>query len=163
MRCLLATLYFTTFLEQIPVGTLHIIFHPFSSPLSHVDSASILVIITNGNNYTVPIQHYFIGLLGSKKCLKFIKKTHNLNAYITVTEELALKQAEEAERRLLKGVCCVCLSACLCVLDVHVLHIMIWSHIFIFLAGAPKGPLDPFCCEGQLLHREHQEHLCLKC
>uniref|UniRef100_A0A8C7DI93 Glutaminyl-tRNA amidotransferase subunit QRSL1 n=1 Tax=Oncorhynchus kisutch TaxID=8019 RepID=A0A8C7DI93_ONCKI len=52
----------------------------------------------------LPIQHYFIGLLASKKCLKLIKKTHNLNAYITVTEELALKQAEEAERRLLKGV-----------------------------------------------------------
>uniref|UniRef100_A0A674DNP6 Glutaminyl-tRNA amidotransferase subunit QRSL1 n=1 Tax=Salmo trutta TaxID=8032 RepID=A0A674DNP6_SALTR len=54
-------------------------------------------------NYTVPIQHYLIGLLGSKKCLKMIKKSHNLNAYITLTEELALKQAEEAESRLLKG------------------------------------------------------------
>ncbi|KAL0969295.1 hypothetical protein UPYG_G00225180 [Umbra pygmaea] len=39
-----------------------------------------------------------------QKCLKRIKKTHHLNAYITVTEKLALKQAEEAEIRLRKGV-----------------------------------------------------------
>lgn len=38
-----------------------------------------------------------------RKCLNRIKKTQNLNAYITVTEELALKQAQEAEDRLLKG------------------------------------------------------------
>ncbi|KAK6304255.1 hypothetical protein J4Q44_G00248410 [Coregonus suidteri] len=38
-----------------------------------------------------------------RKCLNRIKKTHHLNAYITVTEELALKQAQEAESRLLKG------------------------------------------------------------
>uniref|UniRef100_A0A4W5MMW0 Glutamyl-tRNA(Gln) amidotransferase subunit A, mitochondrial n=1 Tax=Hucho hucho TaxID=62062 RepID=A0A4W5MMW0_9TELE len=38
-----------------------------------------------------------------RKCLNRIKKTHYLNAYITVTEELALKQAQEAESRLLKG------------------------------------------------------------
>ncbi|CDQ68689.1 unnamed protein product [Oncorhynchus mykiss] len=38
-----------------------------------------------------------------RKCLDRIKKTHYLNAYITVTEELALKQAQEAESRLLKG------------------------------------------------------------
>ncbi|XP_067099257.1 glutamyl-tRNA(Gln) amidotransferase subunit A, mitochondrial [Osmerus mordax] len=37
------------------------------------------------------------------KCLNRIKKTQSLNAYITVTEELALKQAQEADDRLLKG------------------------------------------------------------
>ncbi|CAF93908.1 unnamed protein product, partial [Tetraodon nigroviridis] len=39
-----------------------------------------------------------------RKCLNQIKKTQHLNAYITVTEEIALKQAEEAETRLLQGV-----------------------------------------------------------
>ncbi|KAF7649523.1 hypothetical protein LDENG_00140140 [Lucifuga dentata] len=39
-----------------------------------------------------------------RKCLNHIKKTQHLNAYITVTEELALKQAQEAEIRLQKGV-----------------------------------------------------------
>ncbi|XP_070697939.1 glutamyl-tRNA(Gln) amidotransferase subunit A, mitochondrial [Pempheris klunzingeri] len=38
-----------------------------------------------------------------RKCLNRIKKTRHLNAYITVTEELALKQAQEAESRLLRG------------------------------------------------------------
>lgn len=38
-----------------------------------------------------------------RKCLNQIKKTHHLNAYITVTEEQALAQAQEAETRLLKG------------------------------------------------------------
>ncbi|TKS86165.1 Glutamyl-tRNA(Gln) amidotransferase subunit A, mitochondrial [Collichthys lucidus] len=38
-----------------------------------------------------------------RKCLNRIKKTQHLNAYITVTEELALKQAREAETRLLQG------------------------------------------------------------
>ncbi|KAM9340991.1 glutamyl-tRNA(Gln) amidotransferase subunit A, mitochondrial [Symphorus nematophorus] len=38
-----------------------------------------------------------------RKCLNRIKKTQHLNAYITVTEELALKQAQEAETRLLRG------------------------------------------------------------
>ncbi|KAG9268285.1 glutamyl-tRNA(Gln) amidotransferase subunit A, mitochondrial isoform X1 [Astyanax mexicanus] len=38
-----------------------------------------------------------------KKCLKRIKKTHYLNSFITVTEELAMKQAQEAEHRLLRG------------------------------------------------------------
>ncbi|XP_076604802.1 glutamyl-tRNA(Gln) amidotransferase subunit A, mitochondrial [Chaetodon auriga] len=38
-----------------------------------------------------------------KKCLNRIKKTQYLNAYITQTEELALKQAQEAETRLLHG------------------------------------------------------------
>ncbi|XP_074516066.1 glutamyl-tRNA(Gln) amidotransferase subunit A, mitochondrial isoform X2 [Sebastes fasciatus] len=38
-----------------------------------------------------------------RKCLNHIKKTQHLNAYITVTEELALKQAQEAETRLLRG------------------------------------------------------------
>uniref|UniRef100_A0A3Q3VUE7 Glutamyl-tRNA(Gln) amidotransferase subunit A, mitochondrial n=1 Tax=Mola mola TaxID=94237 RepID=A0A3Q3VUE7_MOLML len=40
-----------------------------------------------------------------RKCLNRIKKTRHLNAYITVTEESALKQAQEAETRLLRGVC----------------------------------------------------------
>ena len=39
-----------------------------------------------------------------RKCLNRIKKTQHLNAYITVTEQQALKQAEEAESRLLQGV-----------------------------------------------------------
>ncbi|XP_047467649.1 glutamyl-tRNA(Gln) amidotransferase subunit A, mitochondrial [Mugil cephalus] len=39
-----------------------------------------------------------------RKCLNRIKKTQHLNAYITVTEELALKQAQQAETRLLRGV-----------------------------------------------------------
>lgn len=39
-----------------------------------------------------------------RKCLKLISKTQHLNSYITVTEELALRQAAEAERRLLQGV-----------------------------------------------------------
>ncbi|XP_072546116.1 glutamyl-tRNA(Gln) amidotransferase subunit A, mitochondrial isoform X2 [Salminus brasiliensis] len=38
-----------------------------------------------------------------RKCLNRIKKTHYLNSYITVTEELAMKQAQEAEHRLLQG------------------------------------------------------------
>ncbi|KAM3594712.1 uncharacterized protein V6R79_012719 [Siganus canaliculatus] len=38
-----------------------------------------------------------------RKCLNRIKKTQHLNAYITVTEESALKQAQEAEARLLRG------------------------------------------------------------
>uniref|UniRef100_A0A3Q3E9Y4 Glutamyl-tRNA(Gln) amidotransferase subunit A, mitochondrial n=2 Tax=Labrus bergylta TaxID=56723 RepID=A0A3Q3E9Y4_9LABR len=41
-----------------------------------------------------------------RKCLNRIKKTQHLNAYITVTEELALKQAQEAETRLLQGHLC---------------------------------------------------------
>ncbi|KAM6912808.1 glutamyl-tRNA(Gln) amidotransferase subunit A, mitochondrial [Xenentodon cancila] len=39
-----------------------------------------------------------------RKCLNRIKKSRHLNAYITVTEELSLKQAEQAESRLLRGV-----------------------------------------------------------
>ncbi|XP_072221458.1 glutamyl-tRNA(Gln) amidotransferase subunit A, mitochondrial [Leuresthes tenuis] len=39
-----------------------------------------------------------------RKCLNRIKKTQHLNAYITVTEELSLKQAQESETRLLEGV-----------------------------------------------------------
>ncbi|XP_061599827.1 glutamyl-tRNA(Gln) amidotransferase subunit A, mitochondrial [Cololabis saira] len=39
-----------------------------------------------------------------RKCLNRIKKTWHLNAYITVTEELSLKQAEQSEARLLQGV-----------------------------------------------------------
>ncbi|XP_015428216.1 PREDICTED: glutamyl-tRNA(Gln) amidotransferase subunit A, mitochondrial isoform X3 [Myotis davidii] len=37
------------------------------------------------------------------KCLSLIKKTKFLNAYITVSEEVALKQAEESEKRYKKG------------------------------------------------------------
>ncbi|KAH0508527.1 Glutamyl-tRNA(Gln) amidotransferase subunit A, mitochondrial [Microtus ochrogaster] len=38
-----------------------------------------------------------------KKCLSLITKTKYLNAYITVSEEVALKQAEESERRYKQG------------------------------------------------------------
>ncbi|XP_052607519.1 glutamyl-tRNA(Gln) amidotransferase subunit A, mitochondrial isoform X2 [Peromyscus californicus insignis] len=38
-----------------------------------------------------------------KKCLSLIKKTKYLNAYITVSEEVALKQAEESEKRYKEG------------------------------------------------------------
>ncbi|XP_061699162.1 glutamyl-tRNA(Gln) amidotransferase subunit A, mitochondrial isoform X2 [Syngnathoides biaculeatus] len=38
-----------------------------------------------------------------RKCLNRIKQNQHLNAYITVTEELGLKQAHEAETRLLRG------------------------------------------------------------
>ncbi|XP_021061123.1 glutamyl-tRNA(Gln) amidotransferase subunit A, mitochondrial [Mus pahari] len=38
-----------------------------------------------------------------KKCLSLIKKTKYLNAYITVSEEVALKQAEESEKRYKQG------------------------------------------------------------
>ncbi|XP_034163952.2 glutamyl-tRNA(Gln) amidotransferase subunit A, mitochondrial [Pangasianodon hypophthalmus] len=38
-----------------------------------------------------------------RKCLQRIKKTRHLNAYITVTEELAMRQAQEADDRLLRG------------------------------------------------------------
>ncbi|CAO2627836.1 Glutamyl-tRNA(Gln) amidotransferase subunit A, mitochondrial [Lemmus lemmus] len=38
-----------------------------------------------------------------RKCLSLIKKTKYLNAYITVSEEVALKQAEESERRYKQG------------------------------------------------------------
>ncbi|MEE6475955.1 hypothetical protein FKM82_010914 [Ascaphus truei] len=38
-----------------------------------------------------------------QKCLSFIKETTILNAYITVTEDIALKQAEEAEKRFSRG------------------------------------------------------------
>ncbi|XP_006747570.2 glutamyl-tRNA(Gln) amidotransferase subunit A, mitochondrial, partial [Leptonychotes weddellii] len=38
-----------------------------------------------------------------QKCLSLIKKTKFLNAYITVPEEVALKQAEESEKRYKKG------------------------------------------------------------
>ncbi|CAG5866195.1 unnamed protein product [Menidia menidia] len=39
-----------------------------------------------------------------RRCLNRIKKTQHLNAYITVTEELSLKQAQESETRLLRGI-----------------------------------------------------------
>ncbi|XP_006810046.1 glutamyl-tRNA(Gln) amidotransferase subunit A, mitochondrial-like, partial [Neolamprologus brichardi] len=39
-----------------------------------------------------------------RKCLNRIRKTQHLNAYITVTEERALEQAQQAERRLQRGV-----------------------------------------------------------
>ncbi|XP_004566545.3 glutamyl-tRNA(Gln) amidotransferase subunit A, mitochondrial [Maylandia zebra] len=39
-----------------------------------------------------------------RKCLNRIRKTQHLNAYITVTEERALEQAQQAERRLQQGV-----------------------------------------------------------
>uniref|UniRef100_A0A1A8H4V9 Glutamyl-tRNA(Gln) amidotransferase subunit A, mitochondrial n=1 Tax=Nothobranchius korthausae TaxID=1143690 RepID=A0A1A8H4V9_9TELE len=39
-----------------------------------------------------------------RKCLNRIKKTQHLNAYISVTEELSLKQAEQSETRLRQGV-----------------------------------------------------------
>ncbi|XP_069462675.1 glutamyl-tRNA(Gln) amidotransferase subunit A, mitochondrial isoform X2 [Ambystoma mexicanum] len=38
-----------------------------------------------------------------QRCLAFIKESKVLNAYITVTEEAALKQAKEAEERYKKG------------------------------------------------------------
>uniref|UniRef100_A0A4W2IME4 Glutamyl-tRNA(Gln) amidotransferase subunit A, mitochondrial n=1 Tax=Bos indicus x Bos taurus TaxID=30522 RepID=A0A4W2IME4_BOBOX len=38
-----------------------------------------------------------------QRCLSLIKKTKFLNAYITVSEEVALKQAEESEKRYKKG------------------------------------------------------------
>ncbi|XP_029410500.1 glutamyl-tRNA(Gln) amidotransferase subunit A, mitochondrial isoform X2 [Nannospalax galili] len=38
-----------------------------------------------------------------QKCLSFIKKTKFLNAYITVSEDVALKQAEESEKRYKQG------------------------------------------------------------
>ncbi|KAK2843853.1 hypothetical protein Q7C36_012068 [Tachysurus vachellii] len=38
-----------------------------------------------------------------RKCLQRIKKTRHLNAYISVTEEVAMKQAQEADGRLLRG------------------------------------------------------------
>ncbi|KAI1895038.1 hypothetical protein AGOR_G00102150 [Albula goreensis] len=38
-----------------------------------------------------------------RKCLNRIKKSRHLNAYITVTEELAMKQAQEAEGRFQSG------------------------------------------------------------
>lgn len=38
-----------------------------------------------------------------KNCLSLIKKTKYLNAYITVSEEVALKQAEESEKRYKQG------------------------------------------------------------
>ncbi|KAI5616417.1 glutamyl-tRNA(Gln) amidotransferase subunit A, mitochondrial [Silurus asotus] len=38
-----------------------------------------------------------------RRCLQRIKKTRHLNAYISVTEELAMRQAQEADHRLLRG------------------------------------------------------------
>ncbi|XP_069743589.1 glutamyl-tRNA(Gln) amidotransferase subunit A, mitochondrial isoform X3 [Narcine bancroftii] len=38
-----------------------------------------------------------------QRCLSLIRKTKILNAYITVTEEQAVKQAEDAEKRLQRG------------------------------------------------------------
>ncbi|XP_063297376.1 glutamyl-tRNA(Gln) amidotransferase subunit A, mitochondrial isoform X2 [Pelobates fuscus] len=38
-----------------------------------------------------------------QKCLSFIKESSFLNAYITVTEEVALKQAAEADKRFSRG------------------------------------------------------------
>lgn len=38
-----------------------------------------------------------------RKCLNQIRNTQHLNAYISVTEELALRQAQEAESRLMLG------------------------------------------------------------
>lgn len=71
-----------------------------------------------------------------RKCLNRIKKTQHLNAYITVTEELALKQAQEAETRLLQGVDTkVCLYVLCWVVDVT-------GFFFLFPSGVPKGPLD---------------------
>lgn len=39
-----------------------------------------------------------------RKCLNQIRTTQHLNAYISVTEETALRQAAEAETRLRQGV-----------------------------------------------------------
>lgn len=39
-----------------------------------------------------------------QRCLALIKSTKFLNAYITVAEETALKQAEESEERYKRGV-----------------------------------------------------------
>lgn len=81
-----------------------------------------------------------------RKCLDRIKKTHYLNAYITVTEELALKQAREAESRLLKGVCflSVCICLFLCAVCACFVQCRLWSGLALsfFPTGAPKGPLD---------------------
>lgn len=38
-----------------------------------------------------------------KLCLKRIKETKDLNAFITVTEQLAQEQAAAADKRLLEG------------------------------------------------------------
>uniref|UniRef100_A0A667XBP8 Glutamyl-tRNA(Gln) amidotransferase subunit A, mitochondrial n=1 Tax=Myripristis murdjan TaxID=586833 RepID=A0A667XBP8_9TELE len=38
-----------------------------------------------------------------RRCLNRIRRTQHLNAYISVTEELALRQAQEADSRLLQG------------------------------------------------------------
>lgn len=38
-----------------------------------------------------------------RKCLDRIKRTRHLNAYVTVTEEAALRQAQQAEVRLQRG------------------------------------------------------------
>ncbi|XP_062863572.1 glutamyl-tRNA(Gln) amidotransferase subunit A, mitochondrial [Trichomycterus rosablanca] len=38
-----------------------------------------------------------------RKCLERIRETRHLNAYISVTEELAMKQAQEADSRILRG------------------------------------------------------------
>lgn len=38
-----------------------------------------------------------------RKCLNRIRKTEHLNAFITVSEEAAVRQAREAERRLARG------------------------------------------------------------
>lgn len=79
-----------------------------------------------------------------RKCLDRIKKTHYLNAYITVTEELALKQAQEAESRLLKGVCflSLCLYLFVYVCCMHVLYsadyVQVLPYYLSFLQVHPK-------------------------
>lgn len=71
-----------------------------------------------------------------KKCLNRIKKTQHLNAFITVTEELSLKQAQQSEIRLSQGVntCLYLNELCVKVIGVNVSN--------FFPLGVPKGPLD---------------------
>lgn len=82
-----------------------------------------------------------------RRCLNRIKKTRHLNAYLTVTEELALKQAQEAEARLLQGLDTF-VFICIC----ELLHV--WTHKYNCLTlSSNRCPQrssgwNPLCSQG---------------
>uniref|UniRef100_A0A8D0D8X0 Glutamyl-tRNA(Gln) amidotransferase subunit A, mitochondrial n=1 Tax=Sander lucioperca TaxID=283035 RepID=A0A8D0D8X0_SANLU len=68
------------------------------------NSANVVVLVTLARTVSLALREGRISPTElCRKCLNRIKKTQHLNAYISVTEELALKQAQEAESRLLQG------------------------------------------------------------
>lgn len=87
-----------------------------------------------------------------RKCLNRIKKTKHLNAYITVTEKSALKQAQEAETRLLQG-SWVHLDVSVCPVFSHMCYCL-----FLFILVFPQEPPKVLWMESLLLLRTTSAH-----